>query len=63
MPFDVEEANICSVTGLLANETCPAYTDLILKKNATRKCSMTHAYTPTEGSETTGDPPPGSIGF
>ncbi len=63
MPFDVEEANICSVTGLLANETCPAYTDLILKKNATRKCSMSHSYTPTEGSETTGDPPPGSIGF
>jgi len=63
MPSDVEEANICSVTGLLANETCPAYTDLILKKNATRKCSMTHAFTPTEGSESTGDPPPGSIGF
>lgn len=63
MPSDVEEASICSVTGLLANETCPAYTDLILKKNATRKCSMTHAFTPTEGSESTGDPPPGSIGF
>ncbi len=63
MPPDVMEANICSVTGLLANETCPSYTDLILKRNATRKCSMTHEYTPTEGSESTGDPPPGSIGF
>lgn len=63
MPPDVMEANICSLTGLLANETCPAYLDLILKRNATRRCSMTHAYTPTEGSETSGDPPPGSIGF
>lgn len=63
MPPDVEEANICTVTGLLANETCPAYTDLILKRNTGRRCSMTHAYTPTEGTETTGEPPPGSIGF
>lgn len=63
MPPDVMEANICTVTGLLANETCPSYNDLILKRNATRKCSMTHAFTPTEGSESTGDPPPGSIGF
>ena len=63
MPPEVEEANICTVTGLLANETCPAYHDLILKKNTSRRCSMTHAYTPTEGTESTGEPPPGSIGF
>ena len=63
MPPDVEEANICGVTGLLANETCPAYNDLILKRNTGRRCSMTHAFTPTEGTETTGEPPPGSIGF
>jgi penicillin-binding protein 1A len=63
MPPDVEEANICSVTGLLANETCPAYHDLILKRNTSRKCSMSHSYFPTEGSESTGDPPPGCIGF
>ncbi len=63
MPPDVEEANICSVTGLLANETCPAYTDLILKKNANRRCSITHSYIPTESTESTGEPPPGSIGF
>jgi penicillin-binding protein 1A len=63
MPPDVMEANVCTVTGLLANETCPSYTDLILKKNAQRRCSMTHAPTDIEGGETTGDPPPGSIGF
>lgn len=63
MPPDVEEANICSVTGLLGNETCPSYVDLILKKNATRRCSMSHAYTPSDGTESSGDPPPGSIGF
>src|SRR4030095_7849668 len=44
MPPEVEEANICSVTGLLANETCPGYIDLILKKNMGRKCSMSHSY-------------------
>jgi len=63
MPPDVEEASICSVTGLLGNETCPSYVDLILKKNATRRCSMSHAYTPSDGTESSGDPPPGSIGF
>lgn len=63
MPPDVEEANICTVTGLLANETCPSYVDLILKKNATRRCSMSHSYAPSDGTESSGDPPPGSIGF
>jgi penicillin-binding protein 1A len=63
MPPDVMEANICTVTGLLANETCPAYNDLILKKNAQRRCTMTHSFSPVEGTESTGEPPPGSIGF
>lgn len=63
MPPEVMEANICTVTGLLANETCPSYTDLILRKNAQKRCSMSHSYAPSEGSESTGDPPPGSIGF
>ena len=63
MPPDVMEANICTVTGLLGNESCPSYTDLILKKNTQRRCSMTHTFTDPEGGETTGDPPPGSIGF
>lgn len=62
MPPDVQEASICSVTGLLANETCPSYVDLILKRNAVKRCSMTHeAETSTEESKN--DPPPGSIGF
>ena len=63
MPPDVEEANVCMVSGLLANETCPAYFDLILKKNASRRCSMTHSAMEEGSSESTGDPPPGSIGF
>jgi penicillin-binding protein 1A len=62
MPPDVMEASVCTETGLLANETCPSYTDLILKKNATRRCSITHT---SESSpvESKSDPPPGSIGF
>jgi penicillin-binding protein 1A len=63
MPPDVEEASICTVTGLLSNESCPAYNDLILKRNMSRRCSMTHAFTEPGTNETTGDPPPGSIGF
>ncbi len=63
MPPDVMEASVCTITGLLGNESCPSYVDLILKKNTQRRCSMTHVGTDTEGGETTGDPPPGSIGF
>lgn len=63
MPPEVMEANVCSITGLLANETCPAYNDLILKKNTSRRCSMSHSFIDTESTEQTGEPPPGSIGF
>lgn len=63
MPPDVEEANVCTITGQLANETCPAVQDLVLKKFANRRCSMTHQSAPPTNSETTTEPPPGSIGF
>ena len=63
MPDDVEETNICTVTGLLANETCPAAQDLILKKNLSRKCGITHQFTAPSNTESTTEPPPGSIGF
>ncbi|MBZ0204429.1 MAG: PBP1A family penicillin-binding protein [Ignavibacteria bacterium] len=63
MPPEVMEANICTVTGLLGNESCPSYTDLILRKNAQKRCSMSHSFAPSEGAETNGDPPAGSIGF
>ena len=62
MPPDVEEASVCSVTGLLGNESCPSYPDLILKKNAIKRCSMTHTFDETP-EESKNDPPPGSIGF
>ncbi len=63
MPPDVIEANVCTVTGLLANETCPSYIDLILKKNTQRRCSMTHEAGDPGNAETNGDPPAGTIGF
>ncbi len=63
MPDEVEEANVCTVTGLLANETCPASNDLILKKNMGRRCGMTHQFFTPTNPETTTEPPPGSIGF
>jgi len=63
MPDDVEEANICTVTGLFANGTCPATNDLILKRNLERKCGITHQFTAPSNTESTTEPPPGSIGF
>jgi penicillin-binding protein 1A len=63
MPSDVEETSVCTVTGLKANETCPAVTDLILKKYANRVCSMTHEPENNGPSQTNNEPPPGSIGF
>ncbi|MCX7878396.1 MAG: PBP1A family penicillin-binding protein [Ignavibacteria bacterium] len=62
MPPDVIETDICTVTGLTANSSCPSYVDLILKRNMGRKCSMSHSFIPSD-TETSGEPPPGSIGF
>ena len=42
MPDNVDEAQVCSITGMLANSSCPSVTDLINKKLNNRKCSMTH---------------------
>jgi penicillin-binding protein 1A len=63
MPPEVEELNVCTLTGLPANETCPSQIDLVLKKFASKKCSITHESTSETGGETHNDPPPGSIGF
>jgi len=63
MPADVEETDVCTVTGLKANETCPAVYDLILKKYANRICPMTHAPIDSSSAESNHEPPPGSIGF
>ena len=63
MPSDVEEASVCTVTGQIANETCPAIQDLVLKKFANRKCGITHSAPAPTNSETNNEPPPGSIGF
>lgn len=42
MPEDVEEVNICLISGLLANSTCPSSVDLVLKKFMPRRCNITH---------------------
>jgi penicillin-binding protein 1A len=63
MPPDVEETSVCTVTGLRANETCPADFDLILKKYANRICPMTHEPVDSTSAESSNEPPPGSIGF
>lgn len=42
MPKDVEEVNICTVTGLLANSTCPSEIELVLKKRMPKRCPVQH---------------------
>ena len=42
MPDEVEEAQICTVSGLLSNGTCPSQTDLVLKKFLPPKCTIKH---------------------
>ncbi|MCB0721542.1 MAG: PBP1A family penicillin-binding protein [Ignavibacteriae bacterium] len=60
MPDDVEEANICTVTGLVSNGSCPSVTELVLKKYLPKKCNISHA--PIDFEETAsspnGDSPP-----
>jgi penicillin-binding protein 1A len=63
MPPDVEEMSVCTVTGMVANSTCPSVVDLILKKFASKKCPQTHEFSPSENPDHPNDPPPGSIGF
>ncbi|MDD5362791.1 MAG: PBP1A family penicillin-binding protein [Ignavibacteria bacterium] len=42
MPEGVEEASICTITGMLANSSCPSAIDLINKKLNNRRCTSTH---------------------
>ncbi len=63
MPDGVEEASVCTVTGLRSNGTCPSTTDLVIKKLTTKKCNIYHYSAPSETSTETKDPPPGSVGF
>lgn len=63
MPPEVAEMNVCMITGIQANETCPSMVDLVLKKFATKKCGITHESVPEPNGESHNEPPPGSIGF
>jgi penicillin-binding protein 1A len=42
MPDDVEEANICTVSGLTSNGSCPSVVELVLKKYLPKKCTVGH---------------------
>ncbi len=42
MPEDVEELEICTITGMIANSSCPSQLDIVLKKFLPRKCTTTH---------------------
>ncbi|MDZ4711272.1 MAG: PBP1A family penicillin-binding protein [bacterium] len=63
MPDGVEEASVCTVTGLRSNGTCPSTTDLVIKKLNTKKCNIYHYSAPAETSVETKEPPEGSVGY
>ncbi|MEO8446149.1 MAG: PBP1A family penicillin-binding protein [bacterium] len=63
MPDGVEEASVCTVTGLRSNGTCPSTTDLVIKKLNIKKCNIYHYSAPTETSVETKEPPEGSVGY
>lgn len=63
MPDGVEEASVCTVSGLRSNGTCPSTTDLVIKKNNNKKCNIYHYSAPAETSVETQEPPKGSVGY
>lgn len=62
MPGDLEEANICSISGLVAGESCPSTLELVLKRNMPRKCNIPH-YLFSDSTQVSNTPPPGTIGY
>lgn len=63
MPETVEEANVCMVTGLPSNGTCPTTRDLTIRKSGSQKCGMFHYSAPAETSSESNQPPEGSVGY
>ncbi|HMS64646.1 MAG TPA: PBP1A family penicillin-binding protein [Ignavibacteria bacterium] len=63
MPEGVEETNVCTISGLKSNGTCPSTTDLVIKKFNQKKCNVFHYSTPDETSVEATEPPKGSVGY
>jgi penicillin-binding protein 1A len=56
MPDDVEELEICTVTGLLANSSCPSQLDIVLKKFKPKRCNSVHYYEPSDSTSSAQSP-------
>ena len=54
MPNDVEEVNVCQISGLIANGSCPSVMDLVLKKNMMTRCGTTHVRSAPSDSSSVG---------
>lgn len=63
MPEGVEEASVCTVSGLKSNGSCPSTQDIIIKKFNLKKCNVSHYQAPAESSIETKEPPAGSVGY
>ncbi len=63
MPDGVEEENVCMTSGLKSNGSCPTTFDLVIKKFVSKRCNLSHYWTPAETSVETSEPPEGSVGY
>lgn len=63
MPEGVEEASVCTISGLRSNGSCPSVEDIVIKKFNTKKCNISHYRAPAETSIETKEPPAGSVGY
>ncbi len=63
MPDDVDEVNICMVTGLLDGGSCPSDLEIVLKKYMPKKCNISHSFIDSleTAFESTGLPPGGNL--
>lgn len=57
MPEEVEELEICTITGLLANSSCPSQLDIVLKKFKPKRCTSVHYFAPSEDSTSSAESP------
>jgi len=57
LPDDVEELEICTVTGLLANSSCPSQLDIVLKKFKPKRCNSVHYFEPSGDSTSSAESP------
>ena len=63
MPDGVEEASVCTVSGLKKQRNMPSTNRSCYKENNQKKCSIFHYSAPAETTVESQEPPKGSVGY